>query len=59
MDESKFDTSKIDDVFVDKYLSDNIKSLASDEKFMKDINNSDQFVLALMGNLVAGSWFIE
>lgn len=59
IDENKFDKSKVDDKFIDKYLADNIKSFASDLDFMENISNPDQFVLALMWNLVAGNWFVE
>lgn len=59
VDESKLDKSKINNEFIDKYLSDSFKELVSDEKFMNDIENSDQFTLALMWKFVAGNWFVE
>ena len=59
VDDTKLDQLNIDEKFVDKYLEDTFKELISDDNFMKDIENPDQFTLALMWKFVAGNWFVE
>lgn len=59
LDESTFDVSLITQQVLDKYLATTLPSLAKKNEFMKEITSPDQFVLAVIGNLFAGSMFVE
>lgn len=49
----------IPQVALEKYIAKETQILAKNKEFMREISSPDQFMLAIVGNLVADNYFVE